>query len=164
MPVIALVAALVVLGLTIKFWFVVLPILAIAATAWGGRTWWEKHDLSPDERQAHIEQRRQRRRARTANWEAQAKKQREAKQAKSLARGKAVDVPISQVGRGAEAAGLACPRCGGAWFKARRSTGARVGIATTTLATGGIGGLGAAAVTNQKQVQCITCGARYKRG
>lgn len=59
--------------------------------------------------------------------------------------------------------GLACPRCGGTGFKARRSTGARAGIVTTTVATGGLGGLAAAGVTKQKQVTCVTCGARYAR-
>ena len=73
--------------------------------------------------------------------------------------------PISQVGKpAAGGAGLACPVCGGAQFKARRSKAARVGIAGATLTTGGLAGLGAAAVTKQKKVQCVTCGTIYQRG
>jgi hypothetical protein len=83
---------------------------------------------------------------------------------RQLAAGKPV-AKISEVGvRGEGGIGLACPRCGATGFKARRSKGARAGIVTATVVSGGIAGLGAAAVTKQKQVTCIACGARYQRG
>lgn len=62
--------------------------------------------------------------------------------------------PISVVGQTAE--GVACPKCGGAQFKTRRSTRARWGVAAT--------GLVGLAATSQKQVQCVTCGTKYGRG
>lgn len=69
--------------------------------------------------------------------------------------------PISQVAnRGAGV--LACPVCGGGQFKARRSKAGRGLVAAATITTG-IGGVAAAAVTKQKQVQCVTCGTKYKR-
>jgi hypothetical protein len=45
--------------------------------------------------------------------------------------------------------GLACPRCGGSQFKARRS---KKGI----LAVG--------VLAPKTQVQCVACGAKFKRG
>jgi hypothetical protein len=79
--------------------------------------------------------------------------------------GGSVRAPISAVGvQNPTGGGLACPKCGGTQFKARRSKGARVGIAATTIATGGLAGLGAAAVTKQRKVQCVTCGTIYERG
>jgi ssDNA-binding Zn-finger/Zn-ribbon topoisomerase 1 len=52
--------------------------------------------------------------------------------------------------------GVACPKCGGGQFKARRSTAGRLGIVAT--------GLLAVPLTRQKQVQCVTCGTKYARG
>lgn len=54
------------------------------------------------------------------------------------------------------AAGLACPKCGGQQFTAKRSkTGKTVGVVT----------LGVGAVLAPKtQVRCVTCGTMYKRG
>ncbi|MBV9293385.1 MAG: hypothetical protein JO222_13130 [Frankiales bacterium] len=63
--------------------------------------------------------------------------------------------PISSAGK-VDGGGLACPRCGGTQFKARRSTKARAGIVMT-------GAVGAVA-TRQTQVTCVTCGTRWKRG
>lgn len=126
---------------------------------------WAKNDLakkekvkldamSLDERQAYLAEK-----ARRAELARQRRVQ--AARQQKVDRGK---VAISEVGRVEGQAGLACPKCGGGQFKARRSTAARVGVATTTVATGGLAGLGAAAVTKQKQVQCVTCGAKYMRG
>jgi ribosomal protein S27AE len=51
---------------------------------------------------------------------------------------------------------LACPKCGGTQFHARRSNTKRlIGAAT----------VGAASLlTSRSQVQCVTCGAKFKRG
>lgn len=66
------------------------------------------------------------------------------------------DPPVlSQVGA-RSSTGLLCPRCNGAQFKARRTGRARAGIV--------LGGLMAAAVLPQDRVQCVTCGAVYRRG
>ena len=72
---------------------------------------------------------------------------------------------ISEVGRPSSGSGLACPNCGGAQFKARRSGAARVGIVGATVLTGGLAGpVVAAAVTKQTRVTCVTCGTVYLRG
>lgn len=63
--------------------------------------------------------------------------------------------PISQVGKVEGATGLACPKCGGNQFKARRSNGKRVALAPMAILT---------PLTSQNQVQCVTCGAKYGRG
>ena len=63
--------------------------------------------------------------------------------------------PISQLGRQTHG-GLACPKCGGTQFKARRSGGARAGIVAT--------GLVGLAFTKQTKVACTTCGTIYQRG
>ena len=76
-----------------------------------------------------------------------------------------VHAPLSEVGsRSPDGSGLACPKCGGMQFRARRSGAARAGIVGTTVATGGIGGIVAAGVTKQKRVTCVTCGTVYLRG
>ena len=59
---------------------------------------------------------------------------------------------ISQVGVKSEAAGLACPKCGGTQFKAARKT-------STKLAFGAASMLGQAHF-----VRCVTCGTRSRRG
>jgi hypothetical protein len=52
--------------------------------------------------------------------------------------------------------GLACPKCGGTQFVAKRSNkGKVVGFATL-----GVGGL----VAPKSQVKCVACGTMYKRG
>ena len=76
-----------------------------------------------------------------------------------------VHAPLSEVGsKSPDGTGLACPKCGGAQFKARRSGAARAGIVGTTIATGGVGGIVAAGATKQKRVTCVTCGTVYVRG
>ena len=52
-------------------------------------------------------------------------------------------------------AGLACPKCGGTQFKAKRSMKGQV-IAVATIA--------GALVTPKSQVKCVACGTMYKRG
>jgi len=74
-----------------------------------------------------------------------------------LDRGGRVSARISTVGTKSEAGGLACPRCGGTHFKARRSRAARYGGGVTL-------GVATLLVTKQKQVTCVTCGTRYDRG
>lgn len=55
---------------------------------------------------------------------------------------------ISKVGvQGA--GGLACPKCGGTQFKAKRSAGGKVGLGLLAPKT---------------RVKCVTCGAQYTRG
>jgi hypothetical protein len=51
---------------------------------------------------------------------------------------------------------LACPKCGGAQFKTRRSALHR----TTIITTVGVSGL----LKSGSQVRCTTCGTIYKRG
>lgn len=57
--------------------------------------------------------------------------------------------------------GLACPKCGGTQFKARRTAGDRTKIAAGTVTTG-VGGVFSAR-KNQQKVQCVTCGTFYDR-
>lgn len=52
--------------------------------------------------------------------------------------------------------GLHCPKCGGAAFKARRTNGQRLAI--------GVSGLLLAPLSPKRQVQCETCGAKFRRG
>lgn len=54
------------------------------------------------------------------------------------------------------AAGLACPKCGGTQFTAKRSKKGKL-LGITTL---GVGGL----VAPKSQVKCVTCGTMFKRG
>lgn len=110
--------------------------------------------MGADEREAYLRQK-------TIAAADRARNRQLAVQDRQLRKGKA---PISSVGKAEGQAGLACPKCGGGQFKARRSTAARATIGAATVATGGLAGLGAAAVTRQKQVQCVTCGAKYMRG
>ena len=51
---------------------------------------------------------------------------------------------------------LACPKCGGTQFTAKRSAKGKV-IGFTTL---GVGGL----IAPKSQVKCVTCGTMFKRG
>lgn len=55
---------------------------------------------------------------------------------------------ISKVGVKGQA-GLACPKCGGTQFKAKRSAGGKVGLGLLAPKT---------------RVRCVTCGAQYTRG
>jgi DNA-directed RNA polymerase subunit RPC12/RpoP len=55
---------------------------------------------------------------------------------------------ISKVGVQGQA-GLACPKCGGTQFKAKRSAGGKVGLGLLAPKT---------------RVRCVTCGAQYTRG
>jgi O-antigen ligase len=58
------------------------------------------------------------------------------------------DRKISKVGvRGA--AGLGCPKCGGAQFKAKRS---------------GVGKVGLGLLAPKTRVRCVTCGTQFVRG
>jgi hypothetical protein len=57
--------------------------------------------------------------------------------------------------------GLACPKCGGTQFKARRTAGDRTMIALGTVTTG-VGGI-LSAQKRQQKVQCVTCGTFYER-
>lgn len=60
---------------------------------------------------------------------------------------------ISEVGKTED--GIRCPKCGGSQFKARRSNLKRAALAPLVVAT---------PLTKQNQVQCVTCGAKFKRG
>lgn len=62
---------------------------------------------------------------------------------------------ISEVGDRSDA-GLACPKCGGTQFKAKRRGAAK-------LATGATLGVGALLVPKTR-VKCVTCGTEYVRG
>ena len=63
---------------------------------------------------------------------------------------------ISQAGVRSGSGGLACPKCGGSQFKARRSSAARAAVITT--------GVAGALATKKTQVTCETCGTRFARG
>jgi hypothetical protein len=64
--------------------------------------------------------------------------------------------PISQVGRSSADAVLACPKCGGTQFKAKRSTKGK--------AIGATAGLAGAMLAPKSRVKCETCGTEYQRG
>lgn len=68
--------------------------------------------------------------------------------------GKRVSVPLTQVAtRPADAPGaLACPRCGGTQFVPRRRTATKVAFGVASL------------VGRPHHVECVTCGAMFKRG
>ena len=51
---------------------------------------------------------------------------------------------------------LRCPKCGGSQFKARRSNTSRM-VGVSTLGVGAV-------LTPRSQVQCVTCGAKFRRG
>jgi len=80
--------------------------------------------------------------------EAQAKKAeaRAAKPSKQL---------ISEVGE-RNAAGLACPKCGGTQFKAKRSAKGKT--------IGAIAGVAGAMLAPKSRVRCVTCKTEYVRG
>ncbi len=52
----------------------------------------------------------------------------------------------------ASSLGGVCPKCGGTQFKAVRSTGRKVALGLASL------------LTSANQVECVTCGAKFKRG
>lgn len=62
---------------------------------------------------------------------------------------------LSEVGE-RTAAGLACPKCGGTQFKAKRSAGGKALGAP-------LGGVGAM-LAPKTRVKCVTCGTEYRRG
>ena len=67
---------------------------------------------------------------------------------------------ISKVGRrGSDDGTIRCPGCGGTQFKARRSNFKRTAV-VALLPVAAI----AAPLTKKNQVQCVTCGAKFKRG
>lgn len=66
---------------------------------------------------------------------------------------KHVKAPISTVGDRSSGV-LACPRCGGTAFKAKRSAKAKVGAVVLTPLT----------LAKASQVKCVTCGTYYQRG
>lgn len=129
--------------------------VALVVAGWVviGMKWWRA--LPEEKRQEHRD-----------NWRDSndRAKERRAERAKRMAaaqadRAKAGTIgsrrPISQVGD-RTAGGLACPRCGGSQFTAKRSNTGKV-IGFTTL---GVGGL----IAPKSQVKCVTCGAMFKRG
>lgn len=160
---IQLIALIVVIVLVVKFWFVVVPAIAL------GSVWYVVHsrserrrlDAMTDEERAAVLTEKALRRYR-ATVQAQASHQKA--RTKAIANGDTKGMKISQVANRPSGGGLACPRCGGTSFKARRTGAARGGITAATLTTGGLGGLAGAAVTRQKRVQCATCGNQYGRG
>ena len=117
---------------------------------------------SPEQR-AVLDETRAARRAKRAEWWARqvasaeaAKADRE--QAKSrniadrIAAGKRVNVPLAQVAQPAAAGGLACPGCGGMSFVPRRRMATKVAFGVASLAG------------RPHWVECVTCGAMFKRG
>jgi len=62
---------------------------------------------------------------------------------------------LSEVGN-TDSGQLACPKCGGTQFTAKRSTTGKV-VGITTL---GVGGL----LAPKSQVRCVACGMMFKRG
>ena len=68
--------------------------------------------------------------------------------------GDRVRAEISQVGDRTPA-GLACPKCGGTNFKAKRSRGAKILLAPIPIAI---------AAAPKSRVKCVTCGTEYQRG
>ena len=72
----------------------------------------------------------------------------------TAAPGDRVRVAISEVGQ-RSAAGLACPKCGGTAFKAKRSKGAKLLAAPLAIVI---------AVMPKTRVKCVTCGTEYLRG
>jgi hypothetical protein len=62
---------------------------------------------------------------------------------------------LSQVGDTSTGV-LACPKCKGTSFKAKRSKGAKVFLGTTV----GVGAL----LARKTRVKCTTCGTEYLRG
>ncbi|HEX8770154.1 MAG TPA: hypothetical protein VF711_05235 [Acidimicrobiales bacterium] len=129
--------------------WILVGIGTITAVVWYA-VWFSK--LSPERK---AEMRRQ--------AEARRQQQQVAQRSKAIAEQRSKETkgtighrqPISKAGVRNEA-GLACPRCGGAQFTAKRSVkGKTVGIATL-----GVGGL----IAPKSQVKCVTCGAMFKRG
>lgn len=92
----------------------------------------------------------------------QAKRERKVKHQLQAKPGRKVDAPISKVADRSSGT-LACPKCGGTQFKAKRSTKSRAGIVAGSAVTLGVG-LVAAAATKQTRVKCVTCGTEYQRG
>lgn len=95
----------------------------------------------------------------------QAAERKAAKTSEAISRRRPATVrqPISQVGTPSTGGGLACPKCGGTQFKARRSKGARAGIGVVSVASLGLGAA-SLAVKKKNRVQCVTCGNIYQRG
>lgn len=61
---------------------------------------------------------------------------------------------------------LACPKCKGTSFKAKRSLGAKLVLGTAGVVTLGVApvGVAAAGLAKKTRVKCTTCGTEYKRG
>jgi len=89
---------------------------------------------------------------RQKRWKEEAANRRAVRQAEA---GKSVvRREISKVGSTASGV-LACPRCGGAQFKAKRSGKAKmIGVVT----------IGGALLAPKTRVKCVTCGTEYLRG
>jgi DNA-directed RNA polymerase subunit RPC12/RpoP len=51
--------------------------------------------------------------------------------------------------------GLRCPKCGGQQFKARRSNSRRLALVPVAVLM---------PLTSKNQVQCVTCGQKFRRG
>jgi ribosomal protein S27AE len=69
--------------------------------------------------------------------------------------------PISEVGEHS-AAGLACPKCGGTQFKAKRRGLVKAAVAPTFVVP--FVGAAAFAAAPKSRVKCVTCGNEYQRG
>jgi hypothetical protein len=61
---------------------------------------------------------------------------------------------------------LACPKCKGTSFKAKRSLGAKLTLGTAGVVALGVAPIGAAAagLAEETRVKCTICGTEYKRG
>lgn len=59
---------------------------------------------------------------------------------------------FTSIGTRDEEGNVRCPNCGGAQFKAKRSLGRKVGLGLASL------------LTTANEVECVTCGKKFKRG
>lgn len=144
--------------------FLNIVIIGGIAALIGYRIWAKNFQGGPEARAQRREEAAERKRqAFLAPHKArqQGKSEVEARAAAQIAQGdKKIDAPISQVGKRDDGT-LACLRCSGTQFKAKRS-GAAKGVAATGVFVAGP--IGLAALANASQVQCVTCGTVYGRG
>lgn len=150
MAVVLIIALLVVLGLAIKYPFVALPLLVggVIFAVWKYQSNKRKlESMTPEERAAEVEKRAARRQA--------MKQLAQARRAHRVATASRLHSNISEVAQHTQA-GLACPRCGGTQFRAKRSRLAKAALVPTV----GVGVL----LAPKHWVKCVTCGAEYKRG
>lgn len=152
------------------FWNIVGTVAIVGAFLWlVGYVIWTNR--SKEARYEKRERERARRRD-AATREREASKQRAARAEAKLigstnrakgqirASDKKIKAPISQVGDRSGGT-LACPKCGGTNFKAKRSGKAKIASIGAAPLTGGAS---LAGLAKASQVKCVTCGTYFKRG